>query len=277
MPTDRRRWLLSAVAVALLIGSAVGPAMVSARPAYEIPVREVSEGDRFTEPTATAWTETASIEVALESAPSGAPNASDVSVERLHVRAVRTESALYVRLKWADPTANRSGNAPRQFVDKAAIEMPVNTSARPPIAMGSTSSMVNVWLWQASGRTQELLAGGPGTTTRFPNATVESSATYRNGTWYVVFHRDLAVAGENRTDVRLEHDLNVAFAVWNGGNMERAGRKSVSEWYYFPFAPDASGPPYEAILWTVAGLAILVVAVVTIEGVRRARKEESER
>jgi complex iron-sulfur molybdoenzyme family reductase subunit gamma len=51
--------------------------------------------------------------------------------------------------------------------------------------------------------------------------------------------------------------------------MERSGRKSVSEWYHFPLGPGPQGPPYETILWTVAGLAIAGVALVTIEAVRK--------
>lgn len=272
MSSNEQRRVLAVVAAILLVTTAVGPAVVSSRPAYEIPVREVEDGQRFTDPTAQAWLNVSSVEVPLTSAPSGAPNASDVTTDSVSVRAARTDSELYIRLTWADPTANRSTSDPRQFPDKAAIEMPVNTSARPPIAMGSTSNMVNVWMWDAAMGTQELLAGGPGTTTQFANTTVVTNATYRNGSWYVVFHRDLTVAGTNRTSIQFENDLNIAFAVWNGGNMERGGRKAASGWYYLPFAPDDPGPPYETILWAVAGLAIVVVVAVTVEGVRRARK-----
>ncbi|MFB6123029.1 MAG: ethylbenzene dehydrogenase-related protein [Haloferacaceae archaeon] len=273
MPSERQFGALAAVAALLLVATAVGPAVVGGRPAYEIPVREVDDGTQFTDPTAETWLNVSSVEVPLESAPSSAPNASNVTVDSLHVRAVRTDGELYLRLSWPDSSENRTASAPRQFADKVAVEMPVNTSARPPIAMGSTSNAVNVWVWDGAAGTQELLAGGPGTTTRFPNATVRANATYRDGRWAVVFHRDLRVDGANRTDVQFESDLNVAFAVWNGGNMERAGRKSVSEWYYLPFAPEAGGPPYETLLWAVAGLAILVVVAVTVEGVRRAREE----
>lgn len=271
MPSDRQYRVLAVVAALLLVATAVGPAVVSSRPAYEIPVQTVDDGQQFANPTADAWLNTSSVAVPLESAPSGAPHAKDVTVKQAHVRVVHTERDLYVRLKWADPSPNRSTAGPQQFADQVAVELPVNASARPPIAMGSTGNPVNVWVWSAASGAEELLAGGPGTTTQFANSTVTTNATYREGHWYVVFERDLTVAGENRTDIRLQNDLNVAFAVWNGANLERGGHKSVSEWYYLPFAPDESGPPYETILWAIAGLAILVVSLVTIEGVRRAR------
>ena len=63
----------------------------------------------------------------------------------------------------------------------------------------------------------------------------------------------------------------MAFAVWNGSNAERAGRKSVSEWYYFPMSGGPGGPPYQTLLWTVAGLAVVAVTAVTAFGVYRAR------
>lgn len=277
MPTDRRRRAVAVVAAALLVSMAVGPAVVAGRPAYEIPVREADDGARFADPGADAWLNTSSVEVPLASAPSGAPNASDVTAERASVRVVRTERDLYVRLEWADPTANRSEAGPRQFPDKAAIELPVNASARPPISMGSTGTPVNVWVWRATGDTEELLAGGPGTTTRFANATVEANATHEDGHWAVVFHRELHASSPNRTDIALENDLNVAFAAWDGANMERGGHKAVSEWYYLPFAPDDGGPPYEAILWGIAGLAVVLVVAMTVEGVRRTGHDEEDR
>ena len=67
---------------------------------------------------------------------------------------------------------------------------------------------------------------------------------------------------------QFKKDLDVAFAVWNGSAMERSGRKSVSEWYHYPLGGGPQGPPYESILWTVAGLAIVGVALVTIAAVR---------
>jgi complex iron-sulfur molybdoenzyme family reductase subunit gamma len=53
--------------------------------------------------------------------------------------------------------------------------------------------------------------------------------------------------------------------------MERSGRKGASDWYYLALGPGPQGPPYEAILWAVAGIGIVATTLVTIEGIRRTR------
>lgn len=270
--TEAKRALATALVVGALVLSAVAlaPPPVDARPAHEIPVTERPDA-ALSDPTADGWSSVPASDVALSSAPSGLPNADDTSVERIHVQAVRSDGQFYVRLQWADPTHNVSAGAPRQFVDAAAVQFPVDTSSRPPIAMGGRDNRVNVWYWSGDGGTQELLAGGAGSTTPFPAPSVGANATYADGTWTVVYTRDVASASANRTDLGSTDTLDVAFAVWNGGNGERAGRKAVSEWHYFLTGTGPRGPPYQTFLWTIAGVAIVAVVAVTAFGVLRAR------
>jgi len=267
---ERRRIAVVTLTVACLVVSAtvLGPALVSARPANQIPVEDVRADDAPDEPTGDAWATVPSVEVPLASAPSGLPNASDTSVESLRVQAARTDERFFLRLSWADPTADRNVTGPRQFVDAAAVQVPVNESARPPISMGSTSSPVNVWYWRADGGSEELLAGGAGTTTAFGSGQVDTTTAYDDGRWTVVVSRTVAADATNRTTLAVDHNVDVAFAVWNGSHMERSGRKSVSEWYHFALGPGPQGPPYESLLWVVAGFAIAAVTLVTIQGVR---------
>jgi complex iron-sulfur molybdoenzyme family reductase subunit gamma len=262
------------VAALVLVTVAAGPAMVSARPANQIPVESVSADAAPQEPTGDAWDTVPAVEVPLSSAPSGLPNASDTSVESLRVQSARTDDRFYLRLSWRDGTADRNASSPRAFLDAVAVQFPVNTSARPPIAMGSTRNLVNVWYWSADGTSEELLAGGAGTTTAFDESRVRTATTYDDGRWTVVVSRPVAGETANRTRLAVDHDVDVAFAVWNGSHMERSGHKSVSEWYHFPLGPGPQGPPYETILWTIAGLAIVGVALVTISAVRAAGEEQ---
>jgi complex iron-sulfur molybdoenzyme family reductase subunit gamma len=273
--TDRR---LVVAALALVAVAAVAPTLVSSRPANEVPVTTMSQhrASSLADPTGEAWNDAIPVDVALSSAPSTVPNASETSVEEVDVRAARTENRLFVRLSWHDDTEDGTAStspssAPtvRSFADAAAVQVPVNTSTRPGIAMGSPRSQVNVWYWNPDVGGQELLAGGPGTTTRFESSAVETAAAYRSDEWHVVFSRPLAADSANRTSFADDRDVAVSFAVWDGSNMERSGRKAVSEWHHFPFGPGPQGPPYEAILWAVAGLAILVVVVVTALAVGR--------
>ncbi|QLH82969.1 ethylbenzene dehydrogenase-related protein [Halosimplex pelagicum] len=263
-------WLgVAALVVLAVVGAALVPTLTSARPANEVPVGDV--GANATDPTAESWTAVPSVELALASAPSGLPQASNVSTTHAKVRAATNDSHVFVRVSWPDATADRNASDLRAFADAVAVQLPENESARPPIAMGGTSNRVNVWYW-AGGSTEELLAGGAGTTTSFEQSAVDAEAVHEDGEWHVAFTREAEMAG-NRTDLSGERDVDVAVAVWNGSYDERAGRKAVSEWQYLAMGPGPQGPPYETILWTVAGLAVLFVAVVTIEGVRRTRGE----
>jgi complex iron-sulfur molybdoenzyme family reductase subunit gamma len=273
-PPDRTRALTAALAVVVLASAVLAP-MVAGRPANQIPIHhDPGEGAELAEPTSPEWEEAPPVTVPLSSAPSSVPEADSTSVPRAAVRAARTDERLFVRFSWADATADRNAASPRTFADAAAVQFPVNTSARPPIAMGSTRNAVNVWYWSASEGSEELLAGGAGSTTEFRNASVEVTTAREDGRWVLVYARDLRAGSPNRTSIALERDVDVAFAVWNGSNMERSGRKAVSEWYHLPFGPGPQGPPYETILWTVAGLAIAVVASVTGAAVFRSREQE---
>ncbi|WP_123533321.1 ethylbenzene dehydrogenase-related protein [Halosimplex salinum] len=264
-------WLAVTALVVLAIAvAAVVPSLTSARPANEVPVGDV--GANASDPAAESWTTVPSVEMALSSAPSGLPEAGNVSADHARVRAATNDSHVFVRVSWDDATADRNTSGPRAFADAVAVQFPENESARPPIAMGGTDNRVNVWYWTGDERTEELLAGGAGTTTDFERTTVSTEAVHEEGEWHVTFTREAAAAG-NRTALSGEQDIDLSIAVWNGSYDERAGRKAVSEWHYLAMGPGPQGPPYETILWTVAGLAILLTTVVTIEGVRRTRGE----
>jgi complex iron-sulfur molybdoenzyme family reductase subunit gamma len=265
--------------VAGLLAAAAGavPVLVAGAPANQISVMAASQSqaESLSSPTAPAWNDAATVTVPLSSAPSRVPDANDTSVERANVEAAHTQRKLFVRVSWADPT--KDGNvtpsqydAPRinSYGDGVAVQFPANVSQQPGIAMGSPQSMVNVWWWNGAMGQQELLAAGPGTTTPFDRTAISTNATHRDGRWYVVLSRNLT-AEANRTSIGLERDVPVSFAVWNGSNAERAGQKAVSEWYTLPFGPGPAGPPYQTVLWTIAGLAIAVVVGVTAVAVKR--------
>ncbi|MFC7045733.1 ethylbenzene dehydrogenase-related protein [Halobacteriaceae archaeon GCM10025711] len=267
--TDRSTVTATTVLVAGLVLLAVfAPTLASARAANQIPVASMPEqGDALGDPAADAWGDVEPAAVPLSSAPSGLPEASDTSTEAVEVRAAHTDSRLYIHMTWDDATANEEITGPRSFLDAAAVQLPANTSTHPGIALGSERAPVNVWYWYAGNGTQEILAGGPGSTTALDQSVVTTNAHRTDGGWEVVFVRDLQVDGENRTQFTMDRDVDVAFAVWNGSNMERSGRHAVSEWHHFPLGPDEQ-PPFQTILWVVAGIAVAVVLVVTVRAVR---------
>jgi len=265
--------LVAVLAVALVATAVYLPQLTDARPAYEIPVRDAGDGDAYADATGEGWSRTPAATVPLGSTGAAVPNADDVSIEAVDVEAARTDERLYVRLSWADATHDDSTGAIRSFADAAAIQLPVSHESRPPLAMGSTDNQVNVWYWSADGQEQELLAGGAGTTTRFEEASVDVDAQHDGDRWRVVFSRSLESPHANRTTVSDDQNLDLAVAAWNGSAGERSGRKAASEWYYAATGPGPTGPPYETLLWVVAGVAIVVTTLVTVEGVRRTRGE----
>lgn len=274
LPGRRRDLLLAAAfAVVVLATAAVAPMVADARPAFEIPVAGASEDEGLDNVSAQAWDEVPAATISLSSAGASVPAANDVTVERATVEAARTDERLYVRLSWADATRDTSTGSLRAFGDAVAIQMPANASARPPIAMGSPDNQVNVWYWSADNSTEELVAGGPGSTTQFDETQVATDVAYSDGRWHVVVSRPLDASGPNRTTIPDDSDMDVAVAVWNGSNMERSGQKSASSWHYLALGPGPQGPPYQTILWVTAGLAIIASVLVTIEGVRRTRGE----
>jgi DMSO reductase family type II enzyme heme b subunit len=272
-PTERRELVavLATLALVTLAGTALVPMLAEARPANQIPVESAAADANLSNPTAEGWADAPTVTVPLSASAAAVPEGSSTSVQDAKVQVQRSDTRLYVRMRWDDATADRAVDSPRTFGDAAAVQLPVNTTERPAITMGSSRNHVNVWYWSGHGGSEELLAGGPGSTTQFQNASVETTAVHENGTWYLVYERDLVTGTDNRTAIRMERDVDVAFAVWNGSNMERSGRKSVSEWYHMALGPGPSGPPYETLLWAIAGLAIVLVTLLTVEGVRRTR------
>jgi DMSO reductase family type II enzyme heme b subunit len=263
--------LAGAIAVALIAAAVLLPTVTQARPAFEVPVYEATADDSLSSANGQAWSQASATSIPLSSAGAGVPNADDTSIEQLNVEVARTSERLYLRVTWRDNTKDTSTDSIRAFADAVAVQFPSNASERPPLAMGGADNTVNVWYWNAEGTSEELLAGGPGSTTRLDDPAVRTNVSYADDRWRVVFSRPLNASSGPRTRVPANEELDVAFAVWNGSNMERSGQKAASEWYYLALGPGAQGPPYETILWAIAGIGIVVTTLVTIQGVRRTR------
>ena len=83
---------------------------------------------------------------------------------------------------------------------------------------------------------EELNAEGFGTITPQPpeNQNVEGSGEWKDGTWSVVFLRDMPKTGKWDVDFAKRIDPGLmAFAVWDGVKEDRNGRKVISVWQRF--------------------------------------------
>ncbi|MFB6071060.1 MAG: ethylbenzene dehydrogenase-related protein [Halanaeroarchaeum sp.] len=260
---------LGVMVLAVVVSAVALPAVVSGEPANQVDVAHLpGEGGALATPTSDLWTDVEATVVPLSSAPSGLPNAKNTATDAVTVRAATTEERLYVRMHWSDATNNSSTNAPTAFADAVAMQVPVDPSTHPPIALGSVNTPVNVWYWNAAEGPEQILAGGQGSITHM-DTNIRVAAVHREGAWTVVMHRSLVSDARNHTTFTLERDVDVAFAVWNGANGERSGHHAVSTWFTYPFGPQPTGPWYQYLLWAVAGVAIVVAVLVTATAIRR--------
>lgn len=79
-----------------------------------------------------------------------------------------------------------------------------------------------------AGSTENLVAKGFGTLTDTKLGQVQGSGSWSEGMWTVVVARDLKVDGEEQIEFTNGSAIDTAFAVWNGSEKERNGKKSVS-------------------------------------------------
>jgi DMSO reductase family type II enzyme heme b subunit len=95
---------------------------------------------------------------------------------------------------------------------------PGSGSVAPSLQMGDAEHPVEIYYWNATRGAMVMQAQGRGTTNR-TGQTFPANGTYQNGQWNVIFELPDLPAG-----------TTVAFAVWNGSQKDRDGRKYFSVW-----------------------------------------------
>lgn len=155
----------------------------------------------------------------------------------------------------------------------------------PAICMGQADQAVNIWQWRADHEVSapglppdayvdlypytddlyfparaagnplsavtdrspghNLVAGGFGTLTPTDNGGLEAHGEHLGGRWTVVFSRPLQPVGELEPEFDPSQAIDVAFAVWDGAQMERDGIKSVST--FTQVAITADEPPRRSV------------------------------
>ena len=66
---------------------------------------------------------------------------------------------------------------------------------------------------------------------------VDGKGIWRDGFWNVVFMRNLKSSEDNDVKFSTKEPVPVAFAVWNGEQKDRNGRKVISNWYKLILEP----------------------------------------
>jgi hypothetical protein len=200
-----------------------------------------SRAEALLDPLAAEWTRIPAQCVALNRTPrlydTEAP--SEPEIPFVDVRLARAEGKLLVNMTWHDPTHDaaeiaRLPTAPTEgrphkelteatdrFSDAAAVMHPANPPVNgqwPSLQMGDPGNPVSIYFWSASRGAARMQAEGRGTTKR-TGETFPAHAVYRDQAWHVTLELHDVTAG-----------IPLAFAVWNGSQQDRDGRKYFTTW-----------------------------------------------
>ena len=99
---------------------------------------------------------------------------------------------------------------------------------------------------------EDLVAGGFGTLTTEDHQDAIGRGVWQNGIWKVVIARPFATGDSDDAQFAQGITKPVAFAVWDGGNRERDGTKSVSSWLTMSVESTTQTP-----LWALVALAVM--------------------
>jgi hypothetical protein len=193
------------------------------------------------DPVAMQWEKIPPQRIALNRTPrlydSEAP--SELEIAFLDVRLVRVEGKLLIQMTWRDktkdvadisklPAAPAEGRSQREqteatdrFFDSAAVMHPQHLpegAAWPSLQMGDAGDPVTIYFWNAVRGAARMQAEGRGTTKR-TGESFPVQAVYRDGSWRLVMELPDIAAG-----------MPLAFAVWNGSQQDRDGRKYFTTW-----------------------------------------------
>lgn len=161
-----------------------------------------------------------------------------LEISTVDVRCVRAQEKLIVQLSWRDPTRDATTlpevphtapetrfhkvqtEADDRFFDAAAIMVPsrADEEIAPSLQMGDADHPVQIYYWNAT-RGATLMEARGRSTTRRTAQTFPANSAYQNGQWNVTLELP-----------NLRSGTLVAFAVWNGSQKDRDGRKYFSVW-----------------------------------------------
>jgi hypothetical protein len=118
---------------------------------------------------------------------------------------------------------------------------------------------------------ENLVAAGFGSLTqnRASNGQPEGKASWSDGMWRLILKRKLV--SHNPYDARFHEGevTPVAFAIWNGSEMNRGSRKALSTWYYV--ALETEETVYTYVLPIVVLFIVAVAELLIIRAIRRKR------
>lgn len=142
--------------------------------------------------------------------------------KELQIASVHDGHTLALRASWGGVSA-----AGTDFPDALAIALPVR--GKPVLAMmGAPDAPIHILRWQANkAGVRSLLATGIGQSQPGPTLKTGAQATADGDAWSVVITRPLG-HGADVAPLTAGKQTGIGFALWRGGNDERAGIKAFS-------------------------------------------------
>ncbi len=211
------------------------------------------------------WQDLRSIEVDLHHQVTEQPWPKSVT-PAVTVQAFHNGTDIYFKMTWQDDCPNSEVSLD-SFADGCAVAVPLDVNAPPASIMMGFTSPVNIWHWRADKDVEywekkeyarpasadftypfeqeeilsvtsaplesavaDLVAQRAGSLTDKPVQAVQGRGAWSDGKWSVVFKRALITDDVQRDCQFPGGQRSAAFAVWDGDQGDRGGRKSMSEW-----------------------------------------------
>ncbi len=216
------------------------------------------------DPSSPRWEEAPVVEFSMSPQVHWDPRIFSVTVKSLKVRSLQNGQQVAILLEYEDPTENPG--------DAAAIEFPVGDKkshfAHAQEMLEVESGQLNIWYWRASKGVSDMNAKGFGTTAAQPQQNVAGKGVWKDGVWRVVFARDLENSDPDDAQLALGKFVQIAFAVWDGGNQEVGSMKAVTSWWWFVAEKPADPKIY---IYTV--LIVMLVGIIELIVIRRLRRK----
>lgn len=249
-------WGGAAVVTALVLG---GAGVSTAQESVAVRAAKVDGALPVDDPNAAAWSGAVPATFPMSPQVHWKDRIQEATVKDVTVRALHDGTQVAFLLEYADPTQDPDDAAALEFMvgDKKA-----HFAHGQPMAQVE-GGPVNIWFWKnKEDKAVDMTAKGFGTLKPQDHQDVKAKGAYANGTWKVVFSRNLSTDHPDEdAQVTPGEFINIAFAVWDGvkdasGELrEKGSQKAVSSWWYFRADPpaDYSGYVYAAM---AVGLAL---------------------
>ena len=249
-------WYAAAAAgLTLVVG---GGALASTQESVAVRAVMVTGGLPVDDPNAAAWNNAPEAKFPMSPQVHWQNRIQEATVKDLNVRALNDGKQVAVLLEYADPTEDPDDAAALEFMvgDKKA-----HFAHGQPMAQVE-GGPVNIWFWKnKENKALDMNAMGFGTLKAQDHQDVTAKGAYANGSWKVVFSRDLSTGHPDEdTQITPGEFINIAFAVWDGRKdaagdlVEKGSQKAVSSWWYFraEAPPDYSSYLYAALAMGLA-------------------------